>query len=372
MAVKLNKSPIYIKGTAEMTVRDIVTGDLIGYSNKIDTSNFTSSVNAGEIRAGLGAPVVINIPDSATFSGEVTATDFSLEARQLATGGVLKYGGTAAIMERITATGTTLTVSQTPVADYGEPSSNTYYTCYVGDDGKNYGVDPTTREVQGFTATAGQTYCVKYFIEMASAQELTMPTAFNPTVARVTIKMAAYGAQGASAMNGSRIGNLYIHIPRAQFINGDVGVNGSQTEAATTPWSFSALSYDEADTTCSECALDNSVLGYMVFVPCGENAMLSAVENLVIAGGVLSVAQGATAQVPVFYYMEDGSLITPQYSSLTFTSAESTTASVSDEGVVTGVAEGTTTITVSTKAKKQNTTTDEPLYTATVNVTVTA
>lgn len=365
MAVKLNKSPIYVKGTAEMSVRDITTGDLIGYSNKIDTSNFTSSVNAGEIRAGLGAPVVINIPDSATFSGEVTATDFSLEARQLATGGVLKYGGTAAVMERITATGTSLTVSQTPVADYGEPSSNTTYTCYVGDDGVNYGVDPTNKTVQGFTAEAGKVYCVKYFIEMASAQELTMPTAFNPTVARVTIKMAVYGAQGASAMNGSRIGHLYIHIPRAQFINGDVGVNGSQTEAATTPWSFSALSYDEADTTCSECALDNSVLGYMVFVPCGENAALSAVSNLAIVGGVIPLAVGATKQTPVFYYMENGQLVMPSYADLTFTSADAATATVGENtGIITGVAAGDTTITATVTAK--------PTLTAQVSVSVTA
>lgn len=370
MAVSLNKSPIYVKGTAEMWVHDVVTGDLIGYSNKIDTSNFTSSVNAGEIRSGLGAPVAINIPDSATFSGEVTATDFSLNARALATGGTLKYNGTVAIQENIVATSTTLTVTEVPVSAYGEPSDSATYACYVGNDGVNYGVDPTTREVQGFTATVGQSYCVRYYTEIASAQELTIPGQFNPTVARVTIKMAAYGTQGNSASNGSRVGNLYVHIPRAQFINGDVGVNGSQTEAATTPWSFSALIYDESDVTCSECAGDNSVLGYMVYAPCGTNATLSAVTGLIVVGGVLSVDEGKTVQTPVQYVMEDKSLVTPKYTDLTFTSAQTTTATVSDEGIISGVAEGSTEITVSTKATKPNST--DPLYTATVNVTVTS
>lgn len=370
MAVRLNKSPIYVKGTAEMWVHDVVTGDLIGYSNKIDTSNFTSSVNAGEIRAGLGAPVAINIPDSATFSGEVTATDFSLEARQLATGGTLKYNGTVAVMENIVATTTTLTVTNQPVAAYGEPTDNVTFSCYVGNDGVNYGVNPTTKEIQGFTAEVGKSYCVRYYMEMASAQELTIPGQFNPTVARVTIKMAAYGAQGGSAMNGSRVGNLYVHIPRAQFINGDVGVNGSQTEAATTPWSFSALIYDETDITCSECAQDNSVLGYMVYAPCGTNAEMSAVTGLIIVGGVLSVAEGATVQTPVQYVMEDKSLVTPKYADLRFVSATPTTATVSTEGVITGVAEGSTEVTVSTKALKANST--DPLYTASVSVTVTA
>lgn len=367
MAVQLNKSPVYVKGTAEMWVRDIVTGDFIGYSNKIDTSNFTSSVNAGEIRAGLGAPIVINIPDSATFSGEVTATDFSLDARQLATGGTLKYNGTAPVMENITATDTTLKVTGNPVSAYGEPSNASTYTCFVGSDGVNYTVDPVTKEVQGFTAQVGQTYCVRYFVELASAQELAIPTQFNPTVANVTIKMAVYGAQGGSAMNGSRVGNLYIVIPRAQFINGDVGVNGSQTEAATTPWSFQALSYEEADVTCSECALDNSVLGYMVFVPCGTDAATSAVKALAIVGGIINVKQSETAQTPVFYVMDNGQIVTPTYSDLTFKVAADggEIAEVGEHtGIITGSSAGKTTITVTVTAK--------PTLTATANVNVTA
>ena len=365
MPLQLNKAPVNVKGTAELWVRDIATGDFIGYSNKIDTSNFTSSVNAGEIRAGLGAPIVINIPDSATFSGEVTATDFSLEARQLATGGVLKYNGTAPVMENITATDTTLKVTGTPVADYGEASDAATYSCYVGNDGVNYGVDPKTKVVQGFTAQAGQTYCVRYFVELASAQELTIPTQFNPTVARVTVKMAVYGAQGGNAMNGSRIGNLYIHIPRAQFINGDVGVNGSQTEAATTPWSFQALAYDEADVTCSECAADNSNLGYMVFVPCGTDAATRAVKALAIVGGIVTVKQGETAQTPVFYVMENDEVVTPNYADLTFAVGEVGHATVGEHtGIINGTSAGSTTITVTVTAK--------PTLTATANVTVTA
>ncbi len=369
MAVKLNNSPIYIKGTAEMWVHDIVTGELLGHSNKIDTSNFTSSVNAGEIRAGLGAPIVMQIPDSSTFSGEVTAADFSLSARQLITGGTLKYNGTVPVMEKILATTTTLKITGMPVAAYGEASTNETYSCYVGDDGINYGVNPTTKEIQGFTAEVGKEYCVTYYTEIASAQELTIPSSFNPTVARVTVKMAAYSSQGKSAMNGSRSGYLFVYIPRASFASGDVGVNGSQTETSTTSWSFQAMSYDEADVTCSMCANDNSVFGYMVYAPCGVNAEMSAVTNLITVGGAIAVAVGETKQTPVFYVMEDNSLVTPKYTDLTFTSAAPATATVSEEGVISGVAAGTTTITIATKVKKNNS--EEPLYSTTLNVTVT-
>ena len=138
--MKLNNSSLYVKGTADMWAHDVKTGDLIGYTNKIDSSKLSTSCNAGEIRAGIGAPVVINIPDSSAFKGEVTAADFSLEARQLATGGTLRYNGTVPFRENIVAKDSKLVVSRKPVSAYGESVDNEYYSCYVGNDGKNYGV----------------------------------------------------------------------------------------------------------------------------------------------------------------------------------------------------------------------------------------
>lgn len=361
MAFRLDNPSVFIKGTADITVYDIATGDVVGYSNKLDTSNITSSANNGEIRAGLGAPVVINLPDSATFTGEITAQDFSLEARQFQTGGALAYNGTVGFEEKITATGTTLTVTNTPVAAYGEPSSNQYYSCYVGSDGVNYGVDPTTKEVQDFVAEEGKTYCVTYFMEAASARELTIPTVFAPGVYRVAIRMAAYSAQGRNGMSGSLAGFVYVHIPRAQFIDGDAGINGSQTENATTSWTFSALSYDEADVTCDVCAMDNSVLGYIVYAPCNGPAV--SVESLAIVGDGVSVAVDGEAQIPVYYVMPDKSLVTPNYTDLTYTPAAQQTATVSADGMVTGVAQGSTTVTISI--------TSRPTVTTVCNVTVT-
>ena len=362
MAFNLNYAPMYVKGTADIWAFNMQTGDVAGYSNKLDTSTLNSTANNGEIRAGLAAPVVINLPDSASLAGEVTAQDFSLQARQFQTGGNLAYNGTVMVQEQITATGTTLTVTDTPVAAYGEPSSNPTYSCYVGTDGVNYQVNPTTKQIVNFTAEEGQTYCVSYFIEAASAQELTIPTVFQPGVYRVMIRMAVYMAQGTSSQQSSFAGWLYVHIPRAQFIDGDGGVNGSQTTNATTSWKFTALSYNEADVTCSVCAQNNSVLGYMVFAPC--DYATAAVTGLAIVGGGVTVAEEGTQQVPVLYIMADGTTVTPNYSDLTFESKATGTATVSPTGLVTGAAEGSTTINVSVTAK--------PSITAICPVTVTA
>lgn len=351
MAFRLDNPSLYVKGSADITVYDIETGDVVGYSNKLDTSNITSSTNNGEIRAGLGAPVVINLPDSATFTGEVTAQDFSLQARQLQTGGVLSYNGKIRFKETIEATGTTLTVTNTPVAAYGEPSDAEAYTCFVGNDGKNYKVDPTSKQIVDFSATSGQSYCVTYYVEAASAQALTIPSVFAPSVNRVEIRMAAYQAQGATnGMNSSLAGYVYVILPRAQFIGGDAGINGSQTENATTSWTFSALAYDEADAACDVCAQGNSVLGYMVYAPCNNAAQ--AVEALVVPGGTVSVsASNGTAQIPVLYVMPDGSTVQPVYTDLTYASQADETAEVSTSGVVTGKQQGSTIIDISVTSK---------------------
>lgn len=353
---------LYVKGTADLAVYNVQTGDLEAYTDTLDTTNLTSSINDGAINGGLGSPVLIYIPDGSTFGGEVTAQDFSLKARQFQTGGQLTYNAPVMIMEKITPTDTTLTVTQTPVPAPGDDATAATYQCFVGDDVKNYGVDPETKQVQGFTAVAGTEYCVKYYINVASAQQLTIPSVFQPGVKRIVVRMACYTAQGLTEKNSSFNGYLYIHIPYAQFVGGDAGVNGSQTENATTTWTFQALSFKQAVQECSECAQNNALFGYMIYAPCGDRT--AAVQELVVSGGGISVAESAQEQIPVFYLMPDQSLITPNYSELAFESEAPATATVTDEGVVEGVLEGSTTVNISLKNRPEVKTTCEVQVTA--------
>lgn len=159
----------------------------------------------------------------------------------------------------------------------------------------------------------------------------------------------------AALYNANNIVAVFVIIAVA------LGINGSQTENATTSWTFSALAYDEADVTCAECAQDNSVLGYMVYAPCGDVAQ--AVKALVVIGGGVTVAESGEAQIPVRYVMDDDSLVQPTYTDLTYQSQAQGTATVNTSGVVEGVAAGSTTVTI--------TVTSKPTVTAVCNVTVT-
>ena len=331
--------PVFVKGTMDIWLHNPVTGDLDYFTNKVQTNQLTTNVNMAPVQAGIGNPTVINIPDSSEISLTITAADMSLEARALSTGGELSYNGIVPIMESIEADGTTLTVSNTPAIGYG--MADAY--AFVDLDGKAYTIDTETRRINGFTATAGQSYCVRYYTNMASAQQLRISTLFSPAVEVVTIRLPAYSAQGSTANQGSRVGDFWIWIPRMQF-SGKADVDGSQTTAATTDISGSALSYDEGVTGgfCSESAM--TALAYMVYMPLSGDTSL--VEGLAIVGGEISVAAGSTIQLPVKYVI-NGQLVQPDYSRLTYESSATSTATVATDGIVTGVAAGSCEITAS-------------------------
>ena len=355
MAFNRAAAPIYAKGTMDVWLFNPSTGDLDYYSNKVQTNQFTTSVNMGSINAGIGNPVVINLPDTSQVNLTLTAADLSLEARALSTGGTLTYNGIIPVMESITASGTSIQVTGTPVAAYGMAAPY----AYVDKDGTAYLVDPDTGLISGFTAVNGQDYCVRYFSNSASAKELTLSTVFAPAVEVAYMRIPCYSAQGSTANQGSKCGDLYIWVPRMQF-SGNAATDGSQTTAATTDISGSALSYDAAVAAgvCEESAA--TALAYMVYMPLGGPAV--SVDGLAIVGGEISVVAGNKVQTPVKYVI-NGHLVQPDYSDMTYTITNTSVATVDANGLITGASAGSTEITVALA---------EPSLTVVANLTVTS
>ncbi len=368
MSFKKGKAPLYAKGYSEASVYDFRTGELLYWTNKLKTGNTSTSMNDGAVEGGFGNKLLINLPDSTRLTGSFEAADFSLEARGLQMGSVVKYNAKTLIRRKITAETNTLTLPDdaTPAPAYGQPSDAASYFCYVGDDGVNYGVDPATKKIQGFTAQVGKEYCVQFYTNILNAEQLAIPANFSPTVAYLVIKTPMFSENGANAKNSTLAGYLYGFYPRVQFI-GDAGMNGSQTEASSTSVNFVALAYDEqTDGVCTDCENGSSVYGWLTYVPCTDDEF-SSVKALAIVGGVVVVKAQETAQVPVFYVMQNDELVTPKYSDLTFAVAEDggSYASVGENtGIIQGKSQGKTTVTVKVTSK--------PDLTATANVSVEA
>ena len=366
-AITLGNPNLFVKGMVEAIITDPTTGNIIGYDNVSSESAVSSSVNMGEITGGFGNPLLINIPDTTRITGTLTSQAFSLQQRALTSGGTLSYNGTASYCETITANSTTLTVTKQPVKAYGQPASDSKCWCYVREHGSatyvgtNYGVDPNTKNVDGFTAVSGQSYDVFYFISMASAQVLALPASFNPTVATIRLKYGVYAKQNNSVSNGTLQGYLYFVVPRAQF-TGDAGIGANQTNNSTTAYDWTAVMPDSNMMECADCGDNDSDYAYYIYVPCGGDDV--SVIGLAVIGGGLSLANGATKQLPIVYIMDDGSTITPDYTKMTYQSSAVGVASVNTSGQVTGAGAGDAVITA-TLAK-----TDGSTLVTTANISV--
>lgn len=348
-AITLGNPNLFVKGMVEAIITDPTTGNIIGYDNVSSESAVTSSVNMGEITGGFGNPLLINIPDTTRITGTLTSQAFSLQQRALTSGGKLSYNGIASVCETVTATGTSLTVSKNPAKAYGQPASDTKCWCYVREHGTgsyvgtNYGVDPSTRTVDGFSAVSGRQYDVFYFTSMASAQVLALPASFNPSVATIRLKYGVYAKQNNSVSNGTLQGYLYFVVPRAQF-TGDAGIGANQTNNSTTAYDWTAVMPDSNMMDCADCGDTDSDYAYYIYVPCGGDDI--AVTGLAVVGGGMAISSGSTKQIPVLYVMDNGTAITPEYSSMEYQSSATSVATVNASGQVTGNAEGNAVVTI--------------------------
>lgn len=344
---QLNTPKLYAKGTCNVVVRDPATGDVDYQSNKVITNQLSTTVDMGEIRAGIGNSVAINIPHNSAVSLNLTAADFSMPVRAMSVGANLAYGGIAPVCEAITANSTILTVSNEAVAPYGlnTPVCNIVQQGVLGtSNGVAYSID-ANGNIEGFEATEGATYIVTYFTRNASSQYFNIGGNFAPAIKHVTVQIAVYSTEGTQNANqGTKVGDLYIIIPRMQF-SGKADVNGDQTANAVTDLSGTALTYDEAPggAGCSDCAIPG--LAQVLYVP--NSGVDSAVQGMAVVGGAMNISATQSAKLPIKWLMPDGSLVQPDYTAMIYAIPDNgaSVASVDATGTVTGVGEGSTTIT---------------------------
>lgn len=359
--IQLNNPYLYVKGTCAVNVSDVSNGNVVFSSSKVMNNALTTSVDMGEIRAGLGNPIAIQLPSNAAVNLELSTADFNMLGRAMQVGGTTRYNGIRPVCATVTAEGTTLALPDgaAPVANYGYDTAYAYVN-YAGatDVGTAYEINENG-EIEGFVTQAGNVYNVTYFERQANAQELAISGSFAPGIYHVSTQLAVFSTEGGNTGNrGSQVGWLYIYIPRMQF-SGNAETNGNQTDPATTILSGTALSYNETVEACTDCSFP--MLAYMVYVPFSTSG--NGLAGLAVVGGGVTVAQGATAVLPVKYVMADNTLVQPNYGRLTYEVAAAGTATV-EGGVVTGVAAGTTTVTITSQ--------DDPAISTVATITVTA
>lgn len=345
MAIRFTGANLYLKGTATAYLQDPQTNDIVYASDKFTTANVTTSVDMGEIRAGLSNPIVALIPSNSQLQVNFVAADFSLFAKGAQTGAALSYGAPVMVCQTLTATGGTLTLDVSggiPVAAIGAADA----VCFVQQVGAPSPVETggtaypinEAGEISGFQAQSGVTYKVWYHINRANAHIATISSAFDPNLFRFTAVMAVYDMAGATGNNqGTHVGNLHIIVPRLKLGGDGGGITGDQTTADTTSITGQALAYspETIDGECDDCSGASNPFAYYIYVPCDTTTGIEGVVAQV--GGVISVAAGGTYQVRPALVV-NGDLVRNISSGFSYTMASGASSTVSDTGLITAAA----------------------------------
>lgn len=325
---------------------DMLVGDqLIATATTLLDSSITVGSTAEEVRGGPGAKLLGKYYHTSTFDINLTDVLFKLEYFAFQTGSAIQQIADVFTSEQVTlGAGGSGTITGTPAVyqSYGtigwaaKPGSDAY--------------QKITFTEKAFTvagAKEGDIYCVKYISTDNAARQITISSSFIP--GEVTLVMTANlyraGGRGENDVNNSsKIGIVQVLVPRFQF-NGSMELSMTSTGVANSPIAGSALDNPSAD--CSDGGYYAIITEQLSGSSWYDNVFALAIEDSDIE---LATTTG-TATLSVYALPLNGAAFKPPYEDLTFTSAANGTATVTQEGVVTGVAQGSTTVTVSIKNK---------------------
>lgn len=341
-------------GTIEAFTQSSTQPTKIFTSKTLQESGISISVTAEDIRGGLSNPLLGRYFHDSILEANITDALFNLQYLALNVGGEVVIGGSSLVTETVTAGSGTLTVQGTPVA-FGTAGTVGWYTPAGQEDWA-----PLTFEGKVATAsvTSGTEYCVRYNANDAGIQEFVVPSAIIPSEVHLvmTYPLFAGGTSPEAISTSSQVGELIVDIPRFQFA-GNVELSLTSSGAATSNLSGSAL----ASYTTANCN-DMGTYGTVKQKIYGGN-WYDDLTTIAVDGGNFSLANGATKTLKVIGIFKNGTGVLDN-SNLTFTSSASSTASVTNAGVVTGAATGSANITI--------TVTDKTSVATMVGVTVTA
>ena len=94
--IKFTDPRLYVKGTCQINLADVSTGEIKYFSNKFQTNNIQTSATLDPIRGGYGNPIATIIASDADVKVTAVAADFSLWAKMAQVGGTHTARGASA------------------------------------------------------------------------------------------------------------------------------------------------------------------------------------------------------------------------------------------------------------------------------------
>jgi len=307
---------------ADVKFFDSVTDAYLGEGLALTNSALIQEVQAMEVRGGYLNALIFNIKHSKNVTVNFKSATFQMEYLAFQTGTAITTGlkDVYKFDECVTFTNGVGTVTGTPVGNvFVKMPDGTTMTVTPSGSTVNTGV--TT-----FNSTGGVTY--KY---NTTVQEVIIDTKTQPLVVKAVMKVHAFNQD-------VEVGNYEIVVPKLKF-DGNINLDLASDTVSSIDLNGTALE------NTADCG--NGYYAKVEFVPISETN-LAPILGLFASPNkyTFSLAGVKTATAYILGYrggVYSNSLI--DNADITFVSAAPATATVNSAGLITGVAEGTTTIT---------------------------
>lgn len=337
----------FIGGVANV---DIFVGDQLAITAKtLSDSSFTIGNTAEEVRGGQGNQLLAKYYHTSTFDIALTDVVFNLEYLAYQTGSTINIGADLFGIEQVI-----INTNKGQIAGIPLDVDNYGLIGWVSVVGEDTWQKVTFTENAGkyefdYTAADGTAVCVKYVSKDMQGRSITISANMIPSEVKLVMTANEFKAGKSNDLSdSSKIGELQIVVPRFQF-SGSMEISMTASGVANSPLEGSALAVE--DPTCNADSAYYAIVNEKIF---GEDVMADVFSLAVDGGNDVALAVGGSKTLVVYAIRKMGKPFIVDNSLCTFTSAEPATATAgADTGVITGVAAGTTNVTVALTSKPE-------------------
>lgn len=318
--------------------------NLWGVAKTLTDSTIENSITAEELRAASGNLLFGKYFHTSNMNVTLTNIMFDMNYMAKSLGTAISSGGAALYEESLVVGvgGTTVTLTETPVAFGG--SIVGWYKLPASEEWTIGAVTGKAMTISG--ATAGATVCVKYFYNDPNATGFIAKAQYVPAILHVVLLVDLFKGSGSiEDLNTSnpKAGRLIIDIPQFQ-LDGGQNLALTSTGAATTSLTGSALAVEDSS-VCSSDPFYGTFTKQMF-----DAVWQNEVTALAIVNGEVLLEVPETEMLVVKALRTGTMPFTVDPADLTFTVVDGDTyASVSSDGVVSGISAGEAIIKVALK-----------------------
>jgi hypothetical protein len=329
----------YLVGVANVFYHAPVTDNIIFQAKTMTNTAVDIKISNTKINAGYGNKLQLIYFHTPELDLTLEEAQFNLGMIAATTGSTINTGGKIWTEENVTlGAGGTGTVDGTPIV-----SPDVTSTIYGWVTDSNDVVTKVTFSGKNFTLSGGsenEVVTVRYYEQNNNVSQMDIGANFIPAKGRLVMEAQLASSDSGEANDSTIIGKVQFEIPNCQ-LDGTANLAMSSSGVSKTPLKAMALSKtkDSNEIYATISRIDNNAHWY-------DNVQLLALED-----DKITLSTGETATLVVWAIPNQGSAFLAPTADVTFTSGNSSTASVNSSGIVSFVASGSTTVNVKITSK---------------------